>query len=135
MGSSVHDDIGEGWIPAMLCSDSQPTRNVSLAGFVAGGTGAVITKIAPKACRIRLQKRYGGRHTGQLRSSATTGSDFHKAATRTIFPGTYCISSVRPRESPRSAARRGGDRAAAVCVRSRETMHTNTWVRRKDLRR
>ncbi len=65
MGSSVHDDIGDGRIPAMPCSDSQPTRNVSVAGFVAGGAGGVITKIAPKACCTRLQKRYGGRHTAK----------------------------------------------------------------------
>jgi hypothetical protein len=63
MGSSVHDDIGDGRIPAMPCSDSQPTRNGSVAGFVAGGTGGVIRKIVPKTCCTRLQKRYGGRHT------------------------------------------------------------------------
>ena len=65
MGSSVHDDIGDGRIPAMPCSDSQPTRNVSVAGFVAGGAGGVITQIAANACCARLQKRYGGRHTAK----------------------------------------------------------------------
>jgi hypothetical protein len=50
MGSSVHDDIGDRRIPAMPCSDSQPTRNVSVAGFVAGGAGGVITQITPKPC-------------------------------------------------------------------------------------
>ena len=48
---------------AMPRSDSQPTPNVSVAGFVAGVAGGVITPIAPKACRARLQKRNGGRHT------------------------------------------------------------------------
>jgi hypothetical protein len=32
----------------MTRSDSQPTRNVSVAGFVAGGAGGVITQIVPK---------------------------------------------------------------------------------------
>jgi hypothetical protein len=41
MTSSVHNDIGDGQISAMPCSDSQPTRNVSVAGFVAGGAGGV----------------------------------------------------------------------------------------------
>jgi hypothetical protein len=63
MGSSVHDDIGDGRVPTMPCSDSQPTRNVSVAGFVAGGTAGITRKIAPKACCAKLQKRYGGRHT------------------------------------------------------------------------
>jgi hypothetical protein len=53
----------------MPCSDSQPTRNVSVAGFVAGGAGGVITQIAAKACCARLQKRYGGAAYGQIRSS------------------------------------------------------------------
>jgi hypothetical protein len=60
MGSSVHDDIGDGRIPAMPCKDSQPTRNVSVAGFVAGGAEGKIAKIAPKACCTRLSNRYGG---------------------------------------------------------------------------
>jgi hypothetical protein len=34
----------------MPCSDSQPTRDVSVAGFVAGGAGSVITQITPKPC-------------------------------------------------------------------------------------
>jgi len=67
MGSSVHDDIGDGRIPAMPCSDSRPTRSVSVAGFVAGGAGGVIKQIAAKACCARLQKRYGGRHTARTR--------------------------------------------------------------------
>jgi hypothetical protein len=66
MGSSVHDDIGDGRNPAMPCTDSQPTRNVRVAGFVAGEGGGEITKIAPKVCCTRLPKRYGGRHTAQL---------------------------------------------------------------------
>ena len=56
MGSSVHDDIGDRRIPAMPCSDSQPMRPVSVAGFVAGGAGGVNTQIARRpaalACRI-----------------------------------------------------------------------------------
>ncbi len=67
MGPSVHDEIGDGRIRAMPCSDSQPRRNVSVAGFVAGGAGGVITQIAPKACCTRLQKRHGGRHTAMTR--------------------------------------------------------------------
>jgi hypothetical protein len=65
MGSGVHDDIGDGRIPAMPYSDSQPTRNVSVAAFVAGRAAGVITQIAPKACCARLHKRYGGRHTAK----------------------------------------------------------------------
>ncbi len=34
----------------MPCSDSQPTRNVSVARFVAGRAGGVIMQITPKAC-------------------------------------------------------------------------------------
>ena len=67
MGPSVHDDIGDGRIRAMPCSDSQPTRNVSVAGFRAGGAGCNYAN-CPAWC-ARLQKRYGGRHTancGQL---------------------------------------------------------------------
>jgi len=37
----------------LSCSDSQPTRNVSVAGIVAGGAGGL----------ARLQKRYDARHT------------------------------------------------------------------------
>jgi hypothetical protein len=75
MGSSVHDDIGGRRIPAIPWSDSQPTRNVSVAGFVAGGAGDVIAPIVPKPCCARLQKRYGRRHTaisGQTASEMTT---------------------------------------------------------------
>jgi hypothetical protein len=60
MGSSVHDEICDGRIPAMPCSDSQPTRNVNVAGFVARGAGGVIMQIAPKACCAGPQKRFGG---------------------------------------------------------------------------
>ena len=39
MGSSVHDDIGDKRIPVLPCSDSQPARNVCVAGIAAGGVG------------------------------------------------------------------------------------------------
>jgi hypothetical protein len=48
IGSGVHDDISDGRIPLMTRSDSQPTRNVSVANFAAGGAGGVIPQIAPK---------------------------------------------------------------------------------------
>ncbi len=34
----------------LVCSDSQPKRNVSVAGVVAGGAEGVITQITPKPC-------------------------------------------------------------------------------------
>jgi hypothetical protein len=50
MGSCVHDDVGDGPIPAMTCSDSQLKQNVSVAGFVVGEAGGVLAPISPKAC-------------------------------------------------------------------------------------
>jgi hypothetical protein len=66
MGSSVHDDIDDRRIPAMPCSDSQPTRNVSVAGVVAGGAGRNYANY-PEALLHGLQKRHGGRHTASGR--------------------------------------------------------------------
>jgi len=53
----AHDDIGDGRIPAMPCSDSPPPRNVSVGGFVAGGTGG---------------RDYANCREGLLRSAADT---------------------------------------------------------------
>jgi len=60
IGSGVHDGIDNGRIPAMPCSDLQPTRNVGVAGIVAGGAGGVITQIARRPAALRwagMQKR------------------------------------------------------------------------------
>ncbi len=54
----------------MPCSDSQPTRNVSVAGFVAGGAGGRNYANYPEALLHGLQKRYGGRAAyGQVPTS------------------------------------------------------------------
>jgi len=39
IGSGVHAGIDNGQVPAISCSDLQPTRNVGDAGFVTGGAG------------------------------------------------------------------------------------------------
>jgi hypothetical protein len=74
IGSSVHDDIGDGRIPALPCSDSQPTRNVSVAGIFAGGAGAgQAAEAVPRAAcgqlrtvAIRICQRHSSHSPGTL---------------------------------------------------------------------
>jgi hypothetical protein len=58
----------------LVCSDSQPKRNVSVAGFVAGGAEGVITQITPKPCCMGCRSgTAGGIRPGVIRQPEMRG--------------------------------------------------------------
>lgn len=64
IGSDVHDGIDYARIPAMPCSNLQPTRNhFGVAGIVAVGAGVVITPIAGRPAAPGRKSGYDGSHT------------------------------------------------------------------------
>jgi hypothetical protein len=90
----------------MTRSDSQPMRNVSVAGFVAGGASDACTQIVPEGLRAGLPNRYGGRNT------ATCGHSYSDDA-----EPQFAIMGAVPSSLPGKKDRLQSIRCAKQCLK------------------